>query len=49
MPESWHREHSIRTRKVSEKKYSEDAFMERWRNLLGEIINCPDKNNDFKF
>jgi glycosyltransferase involved in cell wall biosynthesis len=46
-PESWHRERSIRTRKVSEKKYSEDAFMERWRNMLGEILNCPDKKNDF--
>lgn len=25
--ESWHREHSIKTRRVSEEKYSEDAFM----------------------
>ena len=48
MPESWHREHSIKSRKVSEKKYSEDAFMERWRNMLGEILNCPDKKNDFR-
>ncbi len=30
-PESWHRERSIRTRAVSEEKYSEDAFMDRWR------------------
>lgn len=37
-PGSWHRERSIKTRKVSEEKYSEDAFIERWRHILGEII-----------
>ncbi len=37
-PETWHREHSIRTRKVSEEEYSEDAFIDRWRNLLAEIL-----------
>jgi glycosyltransferase involved in cell wall biosynthesis len=38
-PETWHKEHSIRTREVSEQKYSEDAFMNRWRYILGEILN----------
>src|SRR3990167_2450469 len=38
LPESWHMERSIRTRKVSEEKYSEDAFMDRWRYILAEII-----------
>ncbi len=47
MPESWHREHSIKTRKVSEKKYSEDAFMERWRNMLAEILNGAGKSRLF--
>ena len=40
-PESWHREHSLKTRKVSEEKYSEDAFIERWRNILTEILTVP--------
>ena len=39
MSDSWHRERSIRTRKVSEEKYSEDAFMDRWRYMLAEILN----------
>jgi glycosyltransferase involved in cell wall biosynthesis len=38
-PESWHREHSIKTRKVSEEKYREEAFMDRWRAILDEILN----------
>ena len=38
-PESWHREHSIKTRKVCEDKYSEEAFMNRWRAILDEILN----------
>lgn len=37
--ESWHRQRSLRTRRVSEEKYSEDAFINRWRYILGEIIN----------
>ena len=43
-PESWHREHSIRTRKISEKKYSEDAFMDRWRYMLAEILIGAEAN-----
>ena len=38
-PESWYREHSIKTRKVCEDKYSEEAFMNRWRAILDEILN----------
>jgi hypothetical protein len=38
-PESWHTERSIRTRKISEEKYSEGAFMDRWRYMLAEILN----------
>lgn len=44
LPETWHKEHSIMTRQVSEQKYSEDAFMNRWRSILSEIIkNAGDK------
>ena len=42
LPESWHRVRSIRTRKVAEEKYSEAAFINRWREILFEILNPPD-------
>jgi hypothetical protein len=35
----WHREHSVRTRRIAEVKYSEGALMDRWRNILAEILN----------
>ena len=38
-PESWHREHSKRAREVSEKEYSEDAFMDRLNEIFIEILN----------
>jgi glycosyltransferase involved in cell wall biosynthesis len=38
-PAEWHREHSLKTRKTAEEKYSEDAFLTRWRHLLAEIIH----------
>jgi glycosyltransferase involved in cell wall biosynthesis len=44
--ESWHREHSIRTRRVSEEKYSEDAFAKRWRTILTEILGVAGDQND---
>jgi glycosyltransferase involved in cell wall biosynthesis len=44
LPETWHREHSIRTRKVSEEKYSEEAFMNRWRYILADIISGTGKS-----
>ena len=47
LPESWHRGQSRRTREVCEERYSEDAFMERWRNILCEILNRQDKKDDF--
>ena len=47
LPESWHREHSVRTRKVSEEKYSEQAFMNRWRYMLREILNGADDKKKF--
>ena len=37
LPEQWHRKHSVRTREIAEKKFSEDAFMNRWREIM-EII-----------
>lgn len=37
-PDIWHKERSIRTREISEEKYSEDAFRDRWRNILAEIL-----------
>jgi glycosyltransferase involved in cell wall biosynthesis len=39
LPEEWHRQHSIRTRQVAEAKYSEDAFIIRWRQMLADILN----------
>jgi glycosyltransferase involved in cell wall biosynthesis len=39
LPESWHRTLSTRTRRISEEKYSESAFMNRWRNFLTAIID----------
>jgi glycosyltransferase involved in cell wall biosynthesis len=38
-PEAWHRERSIRTRAVSERLYSEDAQVSRWRDALTEILD----------
>jgi hypothetical protein len=38
LPEKWHRERSSRTRKAVEEKYSEDAFLNRWRDILAEIV-----------
>lgn len=37
LSEQWHKEHSIRTREIAEKKFSEGAFMNRWREII-EII-----------
>ena len=37
LPESWHRERSTRTRKVAEEKFSEKAFVNRWREIIGDI------------
>ena len=48
LPESWHRKRRQRTREVCEERYSEDAFMERWRSILGEILDSQDVNDDYK-
>jgi glycosyltransferase involved in cell wall biosynthesis len=45
--EEWHREQSIKTRKVAEEKYSEEAFINRWRDILNEILNNTGPKNDF--
>jgi glycosyltransferase involved in cell wall biosynthesis len=39
LPGEWHRQHGIRTRQVAEEKYSEDAFINRWREILAEMVN----------
>jgi hypothetical protein len=39
LPEDWHRTYSIRTRKTAEEKYSEDAFTDRWRTILTELLS----------
>jgi glycosyltransferase involved in cell wall biosynthesis len=39
LPEEWHKERSIKTAKVAEAKYSEDVFVNRWRQILSEILN----------
>lgn len=46
LPEGWHREHSIRTREVCERKYSEEAFINRWIDILSDILNSGRKNNE---
>ncbi len=38
LPEAWHRERSLRTRAVAEEKYSETAFIERWREILTDAL-----------
>jgi glycosyltransferase involved in cell wall biosynthesis len=45
-PESWHLEQSIKTRKVAEEKYSESALINRWRDILGEILTT--KNSAYR-
>jgi hypothetical protein len=45
--EDWHRERSIKTCKVAEEKYSEEAFINRWRDILNEILNNTGPKNDF--
>jgi glycosyltransferase involved in cell wall biosynthesis len=46
LSESWHRERSTRTRKVAEEKYSEDAFINRWRAILTEILHGAGIRNE---
>jgi glycosyltransferase involved in cell wall biosynthesis len=38
LPEEWHKRRSIRTRQVAETRYSENAFMNRWREILADIL-----------
>jgi hypothetical protein len=41
LPGNRHREDSIRTRQVSEEKYSKAAFINWWRNIHAGILNLP--------
>jgi hypothetical protein len=45
-PASWHKEHSIKTRKIAEERYSEEAFIKRWRDILSEILNSARAENN---
>jgi hypothetical protein len=38
LPPEWHREQSLSTRRLAEARYSEAASVERWRQILGEIL-----------
>lgn len=38
LPETWHRERSVRTRDAAEKSYTEDSFLSRWRAILSEVL-----------
>ena len=38
-PTAWLREHSIRTRDIAEKRFSENAFITRWREIVSQILN----------
>jgi glycosyltransferase involved in cell wall biosynthesis len=42
LPETWHQQHSLQTRKIAEEKYSEAAFMKRWREILTEVLPSGD-------
>ncbi len=46
LPKEWHREHSIRTREVAENKFSEKAFMNRWREIISGILKTKRKPHD---
>ena len=46
LPEEWHRQRSIRTRQVAEAQYSEHAFVNRWRQILAEILKEPEAMKD---
>jgi glycosyltransferase involved in cell wall biosynthesis len=37
-PASWHEEHSRRARRLAETRFSEAAFMARWRSMLTEVL-----------
>ncbi len=38
LPEDWHRERSLASRKAAEEKYSEAEFLRRWREILHEVL-----------
>ena len=42
----WHRKHSIRTREVAEEKFSEKAFINRWKEVVSEILEINRKPYD---
>ena len=44
-PEKWHRKRSAKTRRVAEKRFSEDALVRRWREILTEIIADAESRN----
>lgn len=39
MPVRWCKEKSIKTRKIAEQKYSEEAFINRWKEIIQDIIS----------
>jgi len=45
LPEGWLKEHSLRTRRVAEEKYSEGAFINRWRGILTEVLHGAGAKN----
>jgi len=46
LPADWHREHSLRTREMAENKYSEKAFINRWREIVSEILEINWNTHD---
>ncbi len=38
LQEGWHKKHSYRTREVAVEKFSENAFIDRWREIMNEIL-----------
>lgn len=44
LPETWHKERSLRTCKISEEKYSVNAFKNRWKEILSEVLMIGERN-----
>jgi glycosyltransferase involved in cell wall biosynthesis len=40
-PESWHEEHSRRTRAAAARDYGEDTFLARWREIILAVEGAP--------
>jgi len=44
---AWHVDRSLKTRDKAKEKYSEEAFLNRWREIISEIINNRFEQHDW--